>query len=66
MISEDTLTRLLRAAPPLPCPDDVRSRLRATLAAEVDLRRAIRVEPEVAADVKPRSALWSEHTVHDD
>ena len=65
-LAEETVSRLLRSVAPVPCPDDVRSRLRATLAGEVELRRAIRVEPKVAADVKPRSALWSEHTVHDD
>lgn len=66
MISEETVSRFLSSAPPLPCPDDVRSRLRATIAGEVELRRAIRVEPDAVPEVKRHSALWSEHTVHND
>lgn len=68
MISEETVSRFLHIAPPPSCPDDVRARLRATIANEVELRRASRVEPGAGVpDVdKPHSALWTEHTVRDD
>lgn len=66
MVSEAAVTRFLRAAPSLTCPDGVLSRLRATIAGEVELRRASRVEPDIdLAGLKTTSELWSDETVDD-
>ncbi len=67
MISEEAVSRFLQAAPTVPCPDDLLSRLRATIAGEVEFRHASRVEPDVArAHLKAESQLWQHHDVLDD
>lgn len=66
MVSDEAVTRFLRAAPSLACPDDVLTRLRATVAGEVELRRASRVDPDInLTGLKPASELWSDETVDD-
>ncbi len=66
MIAEESVSRCLQAAPTVPCPDDVLTRLRATVAGEVEFRRASRVEPDSdVADLKTHSPLWSNDTVDD-
>ncbi|MCW3159404.1 hypothetical protein [Micropruina sonneratiae] len=66
MVSDEAVTRFLRAAPIPACPDDVLTRLRATIAGEVELRRASRVEPDIdLTGIKPASDLWSDETVDD-
>ena len=63
---EEVVARYLRAAPPLTMPAEVLIRLQATIAAEAELRRASRVEPDAdLADLKPESRLWSDDTVED-
>ena len=67
MISEEAVSRFLQAAPTVPCPDDVLSRLRATIAGEVEFRHASRVEPDVTrTHLKAESPLWQHHKVLDD
>ena len=66
MISEEDVSRYLQAAPTVACPDDVLSRLRATIAGEVEFRHASRVEPDDAVpDLKPTSPLWQDDPVTD-
>lgn len=66
MISDEAVTRYLRAAPTVPCPDDVLTRLRATIAGEVELRHASSVDPDSdVPDLKTHSPLWSDDTVDD-
>ena len=64
MISEEAVSRYLQTAPTIPCPDDVMFRLRATIADEVEFRRASRVEPDDdTLELKTHSPLWSNDTV---
>ncbi len=66
MVSDAAVTRYLRAAPVLACPDDVLTRLRATIAGEVELRRASDVDPDHdTPELKTRPPLWSDDRVHD-
>ncbi|MFT4215997.1 MAG: hypothetical protein QM619_02270 [Micropruina sp.] len=64
MISEEAVSYYLRAAPGVRCPDEVRSRLRATIAGEVKLRRASRVEPDAdVRELKNPARLWANETI---
>ncbi len=66
MISEEDVSRYLQAAPTVACPDGVLSRLRATIAGEVEFRHASRVEPDVdTPELKTRSPLWADDRVND-
>ncbi|MFT4296849.1 MAG: hypothetical protein QM582_15710 [Micropruina sp.] len=66
MYSEPAVTRALQAAPPLVCPDDIKAQLLATIAGEVELRRASRFEPDAdVRELKAGSPLWSDHPVDD-
>ncbi len=66
MMPEEAVTRFLRGAPPLTCPDDVMDRLRGTIASEVELRRASQVEPDPGLiDLKADSPLWSDQSADD-
>jgi hypothetical protein len=67
MISEETVIRFLNTAPSLPCPDDILARLRTTIADEVELRRASRVEPDAdLPELKAETPLWINDSVLDD
>ncbi|MFT3860056.1 hypothetical protein [Micropruina sp.] len=64
--AEQAVTRFLQHAATPPMPEAVRARLRATIAAETELRRASRVEPDHdVPDLKPISPLWSDDPVSD-
>ena len=66
MMPEEAVTRWLRSASAPTCPDDVLTRLRATVTAEVELRRASRGEPDTdSVDLKAHSPLWSNQSVDD-
>lgn len=65
--ADEAITRLLRSTPAPVMPPSVLARLRSTIAAEVDLRNASRVEPDDAVpDLKPTSPLWQDDPVTDD
>ena len=60
-VAEDAVTRFLQSAPTLATPQDVLARLRRTVAAEVELRRASTVEPDLhLPELKEHSQLWSD------
>lgn len=62
--AEEAVTRFLQSAPTLATPDDVLARLRATIADEVELRRASSVDPEPDLnDLKHDSSAWSDDPV---
>lgn len=66
MMPEEAVTRFLRGAPPLTIPDDVMARLRGTIANEVELRRASRVEPDAdQVNLKAESPHWSRQNIDD-
>ena len=65
--ADEAITRLLRSTPAPVMPPSVLARLRSTIAAEVDLRNASRVEPDDAVpDLKPTSPLWQDDPVTED
>ena len=65
--ADEAITRLLRSTPAPVMPPSVLARPRSTIAAEVDLRNASRVEPDDAVpDLKPTSPLWQDDPVTED
>jgi hypothetical protein len=63
---DEAISRLLRSAPAPTMPAAVLARLRRTIASEVDLRTASRVEPDDdVPDLKPTSPLWQDDPVTD-
>lgn len=65
-MTDDEVTRFLRAAPEVPMPPAVLARLRAAVAAEAELRRAADVAPDAeGADLKQPSPLWVDDPVED-
>lgn len=66
MNPDEAVARYLRDAPEVPCPDDVLARLKATIADEVELRRATCIDPDHdTPELKTRSPLWEDDRVHD-
>ncbi|MEZ5128881.1 MAG: hypothetical protein R2703_10385 [Micropruina glycogenica] len=64
--ADEAITRLLRSTPAPVMPPSVLARLRSTIAGEVALRNASRVEPDDAVpDLKPTSPLWQDDPVTD-
>ena len=65
--ADEAITRLLRSTPAPVMPPSVLARLRSTIAGEVALRNASRVEPDDAVpDLKPTSLLWQDDPVTED
>ena len=65
--ADEAITRLLRSTPAPVMPPSVLARLRSTIAGEVALRNAGRVEPDDAVpDLKPTSPLWQDDPVTED
>jgi len=66
MIGEDAVIRFLHDAPSLSIPDEVLARLQETIAGEVELRQASRIDPDVELpEIKQASPVWSDDTVTD-
>jgi len=64
--AEQAVTRFLQSEPTVATPTAVLARLRATIADEVELRRAREVDPaEHPTDLKQRSPLWAGDPVDD-